>query len=103
MMHGDQPDWAEIERRAEQLRLDAGLGDVGFADIAGALQSLVGQEVDAYAWSQQFIAKMPNAPSLVRGAAEQRRRTTLLIRAHRHFVSMIPHEASIMWMVEAAR
>lgn len=103
MMHGDQPDWADIERRAEQLRLDAGLGDFGFTEIAAALHSLVIQEVDAYTWSQQFIARMPGAPSLARGAAEQHHRTKLLIRAHHHFVAMAPHQASIIWMVEAGK
>lgn len=103
MVQGDQPDWAEIGRRADRLRLDVDDGVfVGFSEIAAALDDLVRQEVDAVSWSEQFIARMPNAPSLSRGAAEQRRRTKILIRAHRYFVSMTPHEKSIVWMIEAA-
>ena len=101
---GDQPDWVEIGRRADRLQAD--IIDqpliLSFGEIADTLDGLVRQEVDASAWSEQFIARMPVAPGLARGAAVLRRRTQVLARAHRYFVEMAPHESSILWILDAA-
>lgn len=103
MVQGDQPDWAEIGRRADQLRKDADDGvPVGFCEIAAALESLVRQEVDATSWNEQFLARMLHSPALSRGAADHRRRTKILIQAHRYFISMTPHEEAIVWILNAA-
>lgn len=104
MPHRAIPDWDEIGKRGQRLRDDvSSMANVGFAEIATGLEELVRQEVDALGYSEIFVARLPASPSISRGVAEQRRRTQLLLHAHRYFVAMTPHEASIVWMIEAAR
>lgn len=103
MAHGDQPDWADIGRRAERLRrdVDQTLGTTTFSDIRDALGDLVRQEIDATSYSEIFVARLPNSPALSHGVAMQRRRTQLLIKAHRYWVAMTPLERGILWMLSA--